>query len=366
MQQIVWHPLAEHHAARSDDPVVVFAPGPDRDPIRLVGLLRDALVGLKHGQLWCVTRGAREPRDTNGLAQSALWGIARVAAVEHPGKWGGLVDLPAEPSLVDFDALGRLVDGRYDEGIISITGGRLSTARLTPVHRRGSGPRCEPGGTYLITGGTGALGWRVAYWLAGRGATRLVLLSRRTAPPRGHNDPREALEAAGVTVRIVSADISDRDAVAWALDGLELPPIRGVVHAAGVVDGQFIHTFDDDSLREVLRPKVFGALVLDELFPAGSLDFFVLFSSARQLLRRPGQVAHAAGNAFLEGMARRRPDVLSLAWTSWAELSAIGAGRGHGSRPRPAPGAQIHPNRVSALLNASGSTFAPPVNGSCI
>ncbi len=343
----------------ADAVVVAPRPRPGEDPgeaaLRLALLLAEVVQSARGGRLWCVTRGARDPRAASGLAQTALWGLGRIAAGERPDRWGGLVDLPATPQARDIAALVRLLRGRWDEDLIGIDHGVATTARLAPTvtARPDAGPACRPDGTYLITGGTGALGLRVAQWLASRGARRLVLLGRRpdastasrpespapaggpdaTAPAggpepsRGARDLRRALESVGVTVRVLSADVCDRDRMAQLVDPdtLGLPRIRGVVHAAGVIDNRFIHALDEASLRDVMRPKVTGALVLHELFPPGSLDFFVLFSSAGQLLRLPGQAAYAAGNAFLDGLARHRRatghhETLSLAWTSWRGL----------------------------------------------
>jgi 6-methylsalicylic acid synthase len=112
------------------------------------------------------------------------------------------------------------------------------------------------------------------------------------------------------------------------------------VHAAGVLDNRMAADVDDESLARVMRPKVAGALVLHELFPSGSLDFFALFSSAGPLLGLPGQTSYAAANAVLDALATHRgADTISLGWTSWrglgmstssaaidAELAARGTG----------------------------------------
>jgi 6-methylsalicylic acid synthase len=130
-----------------------------------------------------------------------------------------------------------------------------------------------------------------------------------------------------VTVRVLAADVCDREGMAALVrpGALGLTRVRGVVHAAGVVDNRFIADLDEQTLRDVMAPKVQGAAVLHELFAPGTLDFLVLFSSAGQLLHLPGQAAYAAGNAFLDGLARHRRgtghrETLSLAWTSWRGL----------------------------------------------
>ncbi|MEU4534885.1 type I polyketide synthase [Streptosporangium sp. NPDC023825] len=301
-------------------------------------------------RLWCVTSSAREPQSAAGLAQTALWGLARVAATEYSEVWGGLVDLPGKPGDDDLSALVRLLGSRCREDVVAVEDGAASGARLVPYRpearervtgRRPArpGPFCRAGATYLVTGGLGALGLHVAGWLAGRGARRLLLLGRTALPPRNRWDAvREpvtrraidavrSLEARGVTVRTVAADVADTAALARLADpgALGLPPVRGVVHAAGVVDNRLLRAYDEEALRAVMRPKVAGALALHEVFPPGTLDFLVLFSSAGQLLGLPGQASYAAANAFLSGLARHRraggdEAVLSLAWTSWRGL----------------------------------------------
>jgi 6-methylsalicylic acid synthase len=324
-------------AATADADAVLFAPGPacsgDVTPAetamwlaaRLAGAVRDAT----HGRVWCVTRGAREAHGEAGLAQTALWGLGRVAAGEHPDRWGGIVDLPPEPGPRDLDALVALLHDRPTEDVIAISDGALTTTRLQPslAGRPGAGPLCRPEGTYVVTGGTGALGLRIAQWLAGRGARRIVLVGRRATLSREGREARRALEAAGVTVRLLAADVGDSERMARLLQPgrLGLTRIRGVVHAAGVVDNRFIAGLDEQSLRTVMAPKVRGAVVLHEMFPPGALDFLVLFSSAGQLLHLPGQAAYAAANSFLDGLARHRRadghrETLALAWTSWRGL----------------------------------------------
>ncbi|MEV0599705.1 SDR family NAD(P)-dependent oxidoreductase [Streptomyces sp. NPDC050315] len=291
--------------------------------------------------LWCLTRGAGAARTAAGLAQAPLWGLGPVVAGEHPELMAATVELPEEPSGADLAALAGLLRSRCDEDVIAVHDGVPATARLARATglRPGSGPACRADGTYLVTGGLGALGLHVAQWLADRGARRLVLTGRRPLPPRtawdSAHDPAtahrievvRALEATGVTVRTLAADIADHDRTARLLapEALGLPPVRGVVHAAGVADNAPLHALDEETVRAVLRPKVDGALVLHRLFPPGSVDFFVLFSSAGQLLRMPGQAAYAAANAFLDALARHRRadghrDTLALAWTSWHGL----------------------------------------------
>ncbi|MET7307227.1 MULTISPECIES: type I polyketide synthase [unclassified Streptomyces] len=291
-------------------------------------------------RIWSVTTGVRESADHSALAQSPAWGIGRIVAAEHPDLWGGIIDLdPAEPEA--FGPLLEVLRTRPEADVIAIRDGLSTASVLVAVGDKPerSPVECRPEGTYLVTGGLGALGLEVSRWLAGRGARRLVLAGRRRFPERSEWDAQQdpevrgqieavrALEGLGVTVAVVSLDISDAEQARKVLSSAELglPPIRGVVHAAGVVDGQMVVDLEEGSLRKVLQPKVDGALVLNELFPAGSVDFMVLFSSCGYLFQFPGQASYGSANAFLDSLARHRraaghDDTVSFGWTSWRGL----------------------------------------------
>ncbi|MFJ9739201.1 SDR family NAD(P)-dependent oxidoreductase [Streptomyces sp. NPDC101166] len=331
---------AAHGATVSADPAgladadhVLFAPDgaePAEVAVEFARLVAGvaALPGRKP-VLWCLTRGVREAADLGG---SPLWGMGRVVASEHPEFWGGVIDVPRGPA-EDLPArpLFHLLHLRPAEPVLAVSDGEVCAPRLVPAEPARDGDRftCRPDGTYLVTGGLGVLGLKLAGHLAERGARRIVLLGRTPVPPRARwsdGDPRvealRRLEAAGVTVRTVAADITDAAAVRAALEALDLPPVRGVVHAAGTVHSALMHRLRGEELRAVMRPKVDGALVLHELFPPGTTDFFVLFSSAGPLLGLPGQGAYAAANAFLDALAAHRrlgghTESVAMAWTSW-------------------------------------------------
>ena len=181
----------------------------------------------------------------------------------------------------------------------------------------------RPGATYLITGGLGALGLAAAAWLAGRGAAHLVLAGRR--PP----SPAAAAALAGLAARgcravARAADVSDPG----DLDGLlgwiaaELPPLRGVIHAAGARDDALLADLDAGRLAAAWAPKAAAAWLLHRRTAGLPLDFFVTFSSAAAVLGSAGQAGYAAANAFLDGLAEHRRSLglpaLSVAWGPWA------------------------------------------------
>nr|AAB49684.1 putative polyketide synthase [Penicillium griseofulvum] len=277
--------------------------------------------------------------ETN-LGHSALTGLGRILHTEHPEIWGSVIDIE-DPSVFPLMAM------RYvrNTDIIKIQDGVPRTAclrplRSTPLHPA-SGPAAltfSLASTYLITGGLGCLGLSVAEWMVTQGAKRILLLSRRSLPPRStwttsHKPETSSiiqsilsLERLGATIHTLAIDISHPSAVVSlrsALTTLNLPPVAGVVHAAGIIHDQLIGQITPDVFDAVLAPKIAGALVLDTVFPPNSpeLDFFILFSSCGQLLGFPGQASYASGNSFLDALARSRrkegDNSISLLWTSW-------------------------------------------------
>ncbi|MFJ5925607.1 acyltransferase domain-containing protein [Kitasatospora sp. NPDC092948] len=303
---------------------------------RLAGLHADAPLAAQ--RVWAVTNGVRDARVEAAVAHGPLWGVGRIVAGEHPEFWGGTVDLTdlGEDTGAQLLTVLRTAAGRED--VVSLTADGIDVARLGRIERSADGTplQCDPAGTVMITGGLGALGLEVARWLVERGARRLLLVGRRGLPPRADwptvTDPEVrrqidavlALEALGVTVRALGLDITDADAVAAALapGALGLPPVRGIVHAAGVVNNALVDKADLAGLRDILAPKVDGTLVLHRMFPAGSLDFFVLFSSCGQFAHLAGQAGYAAANSFLDALAAHRnadghTDTISLGWTAW-------------------------------------------------
>lgn len=296
-------------------------------------------------RLWVLTHHVHEGTE---IEQAPLWGLSRVAATEHPQLWGGVLDL-SEPRL-PVPALVSLVG----HGVVVVRDNVAYTGRLAPAPcTAGTSMRCSPGGTYVITGGTGALGRQMAQRLVDLGARRLVLVSRSGLPDGAHRDgdpPSElvqavrSLEERGVFVRVAALDIGAADAAAALRMALrDLPRVRGVVHAAGVETGALLVNTTPADVTAALHPKGDGALALNEVFPPGQLDWMVLFSSCGYLAGFPGQGAYACGNAYLDAFARQRRGLgdrtTSVAWTAWrglgmgstsdfvaAQLAAMGMG----------------------------------------
>ncbi|MET7425061.1 type I polyketide synthase [Dactylosporangium sp. NPDC005555] len=301
--------------------------------VGLVQALHDAGTGAK---LWCATGGAVSVGAGDVLhrpAQAQVWGMGIVAGLDDPDGWGGLVDLP---STVDAAAAGRLcavLAGIGDEDQVAVRaagvfGRRLVRAPLADGPRRPWRPR----GTVLVTGGTGALGGHVARWLAGAGATRLVLTSRRGMAAPGAAELVAELAALGAEATVVACDVGDREQVRRLL--AELPagsPLTAVVHAAGVPgDERPLSGTELTDMAAVLRGKAAGAMHLDALLAAVPLDAFVMFSSGAGVWGNLGQAAYAAGNAYLEALARHRRHrgqaATCVAWGAWEAGGMVDAG----------------------------------------
>jgi acyl transferase domain-containing protein/acyl carrier protein len=295
--------------------------------------------------LWLVTQGAQaagEESSPLSLAQSPLWGMGRVIAQEHPTFWGGLVDLEpgGSPRGAAAAQLCEEISNADGEDQIAFRHGRRYVGRLVrqrPSATQSRLPRWRTDASYLISGGLGDLGLRVARWMVEQGARRLILLGRTRLPPRMDRNSVEAgsslerrisaireLESLGASVHLAPVDVGDEAELSGYLTAFRAegwPPIRGVVHAAGVLQDGLLVQLDAAALNTVLRPKVIGGWLLHRLLHDDPLDFFVLFSSAGSVLGQPGQGNYAAGNAFLDALAHHRHaegrPALSINWGAW-------------------------------------------------
>ncbi|MEU5980572.1 beta-ketoacyl reductase, partial [Streptomyces sp. NPDC047315] len=282
------------------------------------------------GRMWAMTSDAVSVGPADGAPapeQAQVWGLGRVAGLEHPGLWGGLIDLPSGQHLTETigrQLVGVLTAGTEDQVALRqdvVLGRRLVHAPIAPVTP--TDRSWQPRGTVLITGGTGGLGAHVARWVAQRGAEHVVLVSRRGTDAPGAQELVDDLAAEGCRATIAACDVSDHEAVAELLAGIpEEHPLDVVVHTAGVVDDSVLTAMTEEQLAATARSKVLGALVLHELTTELPLSAFVLFSSAAAVVGSPGQGNYAAGNAFLDALAQLRRSLqlpaTSVAWGPWA------------------------------------------------
>ena len=278
-------------------------------------------------RLWLLTRGAVPIGSTlPGVAQAPLWGLGKVVALEHPELWGGMFDLAPDSTFAEAARLLAEIEDSQGEDHLAFRNGNRYVARLVPkqLAETKKVTLCSDG-TYLITGGLGALGLLIAEWMVSKGARQLVLTGRSSASKQAQSIVRQ-LEQKGVKVLVQKADISHEGDMLGVLKTVNttMPPLRGIVHAAGVLDDGILQQHSWERFSRVMAPKVRGAWNLHTLTEGLPLDFFVLFSSAASLLGSPGQGNYAAANSFMDILAHYRRSQglpgLSINWGLWANL----------------------------------------------
>ncbi|MFD8123854.1 SDR family NAD(P)-dependent oxidoreductase, partial [Streptomyces albidoflavus] len=339
--------------------------------------------------LWCVTSGAVQiglagrSEPASSPVQAQLWGMGQAIALEAPGSWGGLIDLPdyAEAGRSDASVAERMcavLAGEFgDEDQIAMRGSDVFARRIEPAGLGGTVSPFVPRGTALITGGTGSVGGHVARRLAGQGAEHLVLTSRRGPDAPGAAELVAEVERAGATATVVACDMADRAQVDALLERLraEGRPVRSVFHTAGVDDTAAVQDTDAEAYATVLSGKVDGALHLDEAL-GDSVDAFVLFSSVSGVWGNARHSAYAAANASLDALAHRRRAqgraATSVAW-GWWEGEGLAGGAGVGGAlsglglaamaPEPAVSAMVqaveHGETALVVADIDWRDFAP-------
>lgn len=297
-------------------------------------------------RLWVVTRGAQPagpvPIEIDA-AQASLWGLGRTIALEYPALRCTLLDLDPEggnprSAWEEICADGKesqlawRQSGRY---VARLTQVREEERRLV-VSREGR-LSVQRDRTYLITGGLGALGIRVAQWLAELGAQHLVLCGRRGL---GSDEVRQSIvhiEGQGVQVRVVQADVSVEADVRQVISLIKegMPPLSGIIHAAGVLEDGVLQHQTWERFAKVLSPKVAGAWNLHVATHGQRLDFFVCFSSAVAIMGAAGQGNYAAANAFMDGLMHlRRAQALPGLAVNWGPWEGAGMASGFDQEER--------------------------------
>jgi acyl transferase domain-containing protein len=300
------------------------------------------------GGLWLFTQGAQAARAAShmaGVVQAPLWGLARCATLEHPQTLRRMVDLDPANSAEQKAAiiLGEILSGDEEEQV-AYTGATRLAFRVRRVEGLGEPgntlPLLRKEGSYLLTGGLGGLGLRVAAWLGKQGVGKLVLTTRSLTSVTARQDELEAMRANGVDIVIVQADVADGEVMRRLLarfgEDREWPPLRGVFHMAmgtptmasanaGTTTGDTtVEGIEPEQIRTVFHAKVAGTCILRELTRILPLDFFVAFSSTAALLGASHLAHYAAANSFVDAMVTlpvsQGSPMISINWGAWQTI----------------------------------------------
>ena len=295
-------------------------------------------------RVWWLTRGAHAVAGHAPAGRcaprAAAWGAARVLAEEHPQWWGGLLDLAADADITSqATAIAAHLTARDGEDQVALRDDVRYGLRLVPAPEATPAPYAwRTDAAYLITGGLGGVSLAMADTMVRDGARRLVLLGRTPLPPRSEWSTLDAtsvagrraaavraLEHAGASVHLLSADVADEASVRAALatytsDGW--PDIAGVVHNAAVLDARLSGDMTPEAFARALGPKLIGAEVLDRVFP--DVELFVLSSSISAWLAPSGMSSYSAANAGVDAVAAARRargrHGISVQWPPWENV----------------------------------------------
>jgi acyl transferase domain-containing protein len=344
---------------------VIYLAAPSEDPMRsfeqtssdVLALVRSLVSSTHPARLWLITTGAQAADGEilrAGIGAAGLWGLGRVIALEHPELRCVQVDLDPRRPEADGELLAEEILSDTAETQLAFREGRRLVARLARREERPvTAVAFHADATYLITGGLGSLGREVARWMVDRGARNLVLVGRTPGPVELHADAR---------VEVRPLDVSDETAVRQLVADIDevMPPLRGIIHAAGILDDGVITEQNADRFGAVMRPKLAGAWSLDRALDGRELDFFVMFSSIAGVLGAPGQSNYAAANAAMDSLAHYRRaqglSAMTVNWGPWAEVGMAAAAGGASRRRWAAQGLSMLPisTGLAALEAAIG------------
>ncbi|ACK67006.1 Beta-ketoacyl synthase [Rippkaea orientalis PCC 8801] len=275
-------------------------------------------------RLWVVTQGTfvNDPLTKFSIAQTPVWGLGRVIALEYPDLWGGLIDISTQNSEKIVKNLVKELLNPEITSEVALTPEERYVSKLVPysANRQEVNYFGDNEAFYLITGGLGGLGLKLADWMVKQGVKNLVLVGRSQPKPETLQVIAD-MQKQGVTMDIQQVDVANGEEVAKLLQ--KYPNLRGIVHLAGCLDDGVLNNQTWERFTKVMSPKVAGGWNLHFYSQHLVLDFFVCFSSIASLLGSPGQGNYAAANAFLDGLAeyRQSQDLpgLSINWGPWSE-----------------------------------------------
>jgi NADPH:quinone reductase-like Zn-dependent oxidoreductase/acyl carrier protein len=335
---VVLNSLAGEFIARS---LSLLGPGGRFIEIGKVNILRpdEVPAGVRYHHFDVGEECARE---------DSLW-KELFADIVHGIESGALEPLPCEAHPIEEarSAFRAMAQGRHIGKLVLSFEERRTPDASSPV-------TIAADGAYLVTGGLGGLGLRVARWLVEQGAGQVVLMGRRPPSDEAQAELRalEARAPGGGRVVVALGDVSRAEDVERIIASAgSSSRLRGIVHAAGFLEDGILLRQSQESMARVMAPKVFGAWHLHRLTRELKLDFFIGFSSMTSMLGNAGQGNYAAANAFLDALMHYRRGLglpgLSINWGSWREVGM----------------AAVDPSRRLAPLEARGIDSIGPDEG---
>jgi acyl transferase domain-containing protein/thioesterase domain-containing protein/NAD(P)-dependent dehydrogenase (short-subunit alcohol dehydrogenase family)/acyl carrier protein len=307
--------------------------------------------------------------------KAMLLGPARVIPKELPGVTVALLDLTLPPTRRTYDTLTAPVLEELlsppANTVAALRGPRRYAQTIRPAPLPDADLTLPQGAPVLITGGFGGIGLTIAEGLVTCHAARIILIARRPLPDRAHwprrlathgaGDPVsrrilavERLESLGGEVMVIPADVCNAEEMRTAKAAAEarFGPVRAVIHAAGVVNDGPLMTKTPADVTQVLAPKLHGTQVLAGLFPDGTLDLMVLFSSTSTLTGPAGQVDYVAANEYLNAFAKARAGgktrVIALNWGIWTGVGMAADALADCTGRPPASGVPIRARMLDA------------------
>ncbi|CAM6092061.1 unnamed protein product [Calypogeia fissa] len=311
-------------------------------------------------QLWVVTQNSQDvsgmcawEAHTSSVVQSPLWGLGRVIALEHPDLDCRLIDLPSSDQLKSWNLevfIDELLHPQPEDQIALRNEGRfvahLALAESDMAFQKKQSKQQQRNiaapfevqdheldelqfsttSTYLITGGLGGIGIALAQWMVEQKGVRHLVLAGRSAPTPEVLSILNRFERHGAKILVIQADISDQNQLQTLLETIQQVglPLKGIIHAAGVLDDGVLVHLNWSRFAKVFGPKLQGSWNLHVLTKNIPLDFFAMFSSAASLVPAPGQANYAAANAFMDGLAHYRRSLglkaVSINWGAWAHV----------------------------------------------